>query len=94
MVKRSSEGISPYFVLLGTMSVNFLLAYILALPVSREDMACCKVNDGLSCFAGLLGAVQIAVQFGCFWLMSVLLPLTSSLVDSHALFPPLSVVSL
>jgi hypothetical protein len=58
-------------VLLGTTSLSFALAYILALPLSRDDMACCHVNSSLSCFAGVLGIAQIAVQWGCFWLMSV-----------------------
>lgn len=71
--RRSSAGISPYFVLLGTTSVSFSLAYILALPQSRMDMACCRVNSELSCFAGVLGIAQISVQWACFWLMYALL---------------------
>lgn len=69
IARRSSAGISPYFVLLGTTSLSFAFAYMLALPASRDDMACCRVNHSLSCFAGVLGVVQIAVQFFCFWLM-------------------------
>ena len=69
VVRRSSAGISPYFVLLGTLSVDFALAYILVLPTSRADMACCRTNSGFACFAALLGVLQIAAQFGCFWLM-------------------------
>ncbi|KAL8905731.1 MAG: hypothetical protein Q9207_002445 [Kuettlingeria erythrocarpa] len=42
VARRSSEGISPYFVLLGTTSGTFAFANILTLPESRADLACCS----------------------------------------------------
>ncbi|PGH10430.1 hypothetical protein GX51_00189 [Blastomyces parvus] len=64
--RRSSFGISPYFILLGTTSGTFSFANILVLPRSGEDIACCKEINGFSCFAGLLGIFQVGVQALCF----------------------------
>ncbi|QSS52607.1 PQ loop repeat protein [Histoplasma capsulatum var. duboisii H88] len=64
--RRSSFGISPYFILLGTTSGTFSFSNILVLPRSGEDIACCKEIDGFSCFAGLLGIFQVGVQALCF----------------------------
>lgn len=69
--RRSSEGISPYFVLLGTTSGTCGFANILTLPASRADLACCRVISGFECFAGLLGVAQVGVQWACFWFMYV-----------------------
>lgn len=67
--RRSSEGLSPLFVLLGTTSSTFAIANILTLPQSQADIACCKEISGFACVAGLLGIAQVAVQWGCFSLM-------------------------
>jgi uncharacterized protein with PQ loop repeat len=67
--RRSSEGLSPYFVLLGTTSGTFALVNILTLPQSQEDIACCREISRFACAAGLLGIAQVAVQWGCFSLM-------------------------
>ncbi|KAK5955671.1 hypothetical protein OHC33_003312 [Knufia fluminis] len=45
--RKSSFGLSPYFVLLGTTSGTCQFANILTLPGSRADMACCR-DDGVS----------------------------------------------
>ncbi|KAL4915333.1 hypothetical protein BDW62DRAFT_188788 [Aspergillus aurantiobrunneus] len=64
---RSSFGISPYFVLLGTTSGTFALANMVSQRQSLQDVACCKDVSGLSCFAGLLGILQVATQFLSFF---------------------------
>lgn len=69
VARRSAEGLSPYFVLLGTTSGTCAIANILMLPTSRSDIACCKVNSAFSCTAGLLGIAQIGAQWGCFFFM-------------------------
>jgi len=69
---RSSFGISPYFVLLGTTSGTSAFANILVLPRSTRDVACCKEISGLACFAGLLGILQAAAQWSCFIVVLVL----------------------
>jgi uncharacterized protein with PQ loop repeat len=70
--RRSSEGLSPWFVLLGTTSSTFALFNIISLPISQTDIACCGVNGRFACFAGLLGVAQVFVQWGCFAMMYVL----------------------
>lgn len=69
--RGSSEGISPYFVLLGVTSANAQFGNILSLPASRADVACCKEVSPFECIAGLLGIVQIGTQWVCFATMSV-----------------------
>ncbi|RMZ85659.1 hypothetical protein DV737_g653, partial [Chaetothyriales sp. CBS 132003] len=66
LVRRSSFGISPYFVLLGVTSGTCAFANILVLPASRADMACCHEISGFACFAGLLGVAQVGMQWSCF----------------------------
>ncbi|KAK4098339.1 hypothetical protein N658DRAFT_432214 [Parathielavia hyrcaniae] len=70
--RRTSEGISPYFVLLGTTSGTSAFANILLLPKSRQDVACCKELETFHCIAGLLGIAQLGVQWICFTFIFVL----------------------
>jgi hypothetical protein len=69
IARRSSEGISPYFVLLGTTSGTFAFANILALPTSRATVACCREVSGFGCFAAILGILQVGMQWACFTVM-------------------------
>jgi len=64
--RGTSEGISPFFVLLGTTSGTCAFANILVLPASRADVACCKTVSTFECVAGLLGIAQVGVQWFCF----------------------------
>jgi hypothetical protein len=66
---RSSFGISPYFVLLGTTSGTFALANMVSQQQTLQDVSCCKDVSGLSCFAGLLGILQVATQLLSFFAM-------------------------
>ncbi|KAK3389327.1 hypothetical protein B0H63DRAFT_390993 [Podospora didyma] len=70
--RGTSEGISPYFVLLGTTSATSAFANILLLPKSRQDVACCKELETFHCVAGLLGIAQLGVQWICFTFIFVL----------------------
>jgi hypothetical protein len=67
--RGTSEGISPYFVLLGVTSANAQFGNILTLPESTADVACCKHVSAFECTAGLLGIVQIGTQWICFSIM-------------------------
>jgi len=64
--RGTSEGISPYFVLLGVTSANAQFGNILTLPESRADVMCCKEVSPFECTAGVLGIVQIGTQWICF----------------------------
>lgn len=70
--RGTSEGISPYFILLGVTSATSGFANILTLPQSRQDVACCQVLDTFHCMAGLLGIAQLGVQWICFAFILVL----------------------
>ncbi|KAJ0424143.1 hypothetical protein BJY00DRAFT_309521 [Aspergillus carlsbadensis] len=69
---KSSFGISPYFVLLGATSGTFALANVVSQQQSLQDVACCKDVSELSCFAGLLGILQVGVQWLSFFMMLTL----------------------
>lgn len=69
--RGTSEGISPYFVLLGTTSATAGFANILTLPKSIDDASCCQELETLECVAGVLGIVQLGVQWVCFAFMLV-----------------------
>ncbi|KAF2846875.1 PQ loop repeat protein-like protein [Plenodomus tracheiphilus IPT5] len=70
--RRSSRGLSPMFVLLGTVSGTASIANILTLPQSTLDMACCADIGRFPCAAALLGIVQIGVQWSCFFFIMLL----------------------
>lgn len=70
--RRTSEGISPYFVLLGTTSATAGFANILTVEPSRAAIGCCKEIDTFECTAGLLGVAQLGVQWLCVGLILVL----------------------
>ncbi|OCK78774.1 PQ loop repeat protein-like protein [Lepidopterella palustris CBS 459.81] len=70
--RKSSRGISPMFVLLGTVSGTAAIANILTLPASRTDMGCCKDISPFACTAALLGIAQVGVQWTCFFFIMLL----------------------
>ncbi|KAG5936039.1 hypothetical protein E4U53_000297 [Claviceps sorghi] len=70
--RGTAEGISPYFVLLGTTSATSGFANILTVAKSREAMECCKELDTFQCAAGVLGIAQLGMQWACFALILVL----------------------
>ncbi|CAI6090138.1 hypothetical protein V2G26_006381 [Clonostachys chloroleuca] len=70
--RGTSEGISPYFVLLGTTSATAGFANILTVPPSRAAIGCCKELDTFECAAGLLGVAQLGAQWLCFVFILVL----------------------
>ncbi|PSN62003.1 PQ loop repeat protein-like protein [Corynespora cassiicola Philippines] len=70
--RRSSRGLSPLFVLLGSVSGTASITNILTLPESTRDMGCCKEIGTFPCAAALLGIVQIGVQWSCFFFIMLL----------------------
>ncbi|KAK5107873.1 hypothetical protein LTR62_000583 [Meristemomyces frigidus] len=69
---RTSEGLSPWWVLLGGLSSIAALGNILTLPVSRADIKCCRDINGGACAAALLGVAQIGLQWACFMFIVML----------------------
>lgn len=74
VIRRTSEGLSPWWVLLGSLSSIAAIGNILVLPASRTDMKCCKELDGGACAAALLGVAQIGCQWACFMFMYASVP--------------------
>jgi len=70
--RGTSEGISPYFVLLGTTSATSGFGNILTVAPSRAAIGCCKELETFECTAGLLGVAQLGAQWVCFALILVL----------------------
>ncbi|KAI9641713.1 hypothetical protein NHQ30_009569 [Ciborinia camelliae] len=70
--RGTSEGISPFFILLGTTSGTCAFANIIVLPASRADVACCRTVSTFECAAGLLGIAQVGVQWLCFSIILIL----------------------
>ncbi|KAF3767613.1 hypothetical protein M406DRAFT_253504 [Cryphonectria parasitica EP155] len=70
--RGTSEGISPYFVLLGTTSATAGFTNILTLPKSIQDAGCCQELETFECVAGVLGIVQLGVQWACFAFIFIL----------------------
>ncbi|KAG6029391.1 hypothetical protein E4U41_000352 [Claviceps citrina] len=70
--RGTAEGISPYFVLLGTTSATSGFANILTVAQSRQAIECCKELETFQCAAGLLGIAQLGMQWVCFALIFVL----------------------
>ncbi|KAK3709487.1 hypothetical protein LTR37_010860 [Vermiconidia calcicola] len=62
ITRRSSEGLSPWWVLLGGLSSIAAIGNILVLPQSRADIGCCKVVNG----------AQIGLQWACFMFIVLL----------------------
>ncbi|KAJ5382655.1 hypothetical protein N7517_000566 [Penicillium concentricum] len=89
--RRSSFGISPYFILLGVTSGTSAFANILVFPSTAQDVACCQEISGIACFAGLLGVFQVAMQWLCFF--SILLLFVIYFPRATSPTDPVSVVS-
>ena len=67
--RKSSLGLSPWWVLLGGLSSVAAIGNILTLPKSRADMACCSELSAGACAAAFLGVAQIGCQWLCFMFM-------------------------
>ncbi|KAK2057354.1 ATP synthase F0 [Colletotrichum caudatum] len=72
ITRGTSEGISPWFVLLGVTSATSGFANILTVAPSRRDIACCSELGTFECAAGLLGIAQLGMQWISFALILVL----------------------
>jgi hypothetical protein len=87
--RGTSEGISPYFVLLGTTSATAGFANILTVAPSRNAIGCCKELETFECAAGLLGVAQLGTQWMCFTAMyvDILCPMSILLTNRPNFFP-------
>ncbi|KAK9723013.1 hypothetical protein K7432_002263 [Basidiobolus ranarum] len=70
IVNKTSEGLSPWFLLLGSISSasSFLNILILQFPV----LTCCKYLSSGECFESVLGIVQVGIQWSMFVIILLL----------------------
>ncbi|KAJ2850191.1 hypothetical protein IWW36_002099 [Coemansia brasiliensis] len=68
--RRSSDGISPYFILLGTVGAGSNITNIILLQFIA--LQCCTVQTLGVCVASLLGILQVCIQGGMFYITFVL----------------------
>lgn len=62
-IKRTSEGLSKNFLLLGSSSSLFTVTNIIL--ISSKARACCKTLSSFNCVNSQLNLVQISVQCSC-----------------------------
>ncbi|KAJ2378323.1 hypothetical protein IW150_000875 [Coemansia sp. RSA 2607] len=68
--RRSSDGLSPYFILLGTVGAGSNITNIILLQFIA--LQCCTVQTLGVCVASLLGIVQVCIQGLMFYITFVL----------------------
>lgn len=67
--RKSAEGLSTLYILLGSLSGVCAVGNILVLPSTDVDMGCCKTNSTFACINGLLGMMQVILGIACFWVV-------------------------
>ncbi|KAK9379489.1 uncharacterized protein V2V93DRAFT_373930 [Kockiozyma suomiensis] len=70
ITRRSSRGLSPWYLLLGVTSGTCSLANVLLL--SSDVLSCCRQLSAGKCMAASLGVIQIALQFTMFAIILLL----------------------
>ena len=67
--RKSAEGLSTLYILLGSLSGTCAVANIMVLPQSQEDIACCRHYTRFGCVSRLLGIFQVTSGVALFWCM-------------------------
>lgn len=67
--RRSAEGLSTYYILLGSLSGVCAIGNIMMLPSSEDEISCCRELSTFACVSGLLGMLQVVFGISCFWIV-------------------------
>ncbi|KAI9148072.1 hypothetical protein HJFPF1_11894 [Paramyrothecium foliicola] len=67
--RKSAEGLSTLYILLGSLSGVCAVGNILVLPSTDEDIGCCRTNSAFACINGMLGMIQVILGIACFWVI-------------------------
>ncbi|KAI1614737.1 hypothetical protein EDD36DRAFT_163498 [Exophiala viscosa] len=67
--RKSAEGLSTYYILLGSLSGVCAVGNIMMLPSSAVEIGCCRTNTQFACISGLLGMLQVIFGIACFWVV-------------------------
>ncbi|KAG9568826.1 hypothetical protein KCU71_g1740, partial [Aureobasidium melanogenum] len=65
--RKSAEGLSTLYILLGSLSGTCAVANIMVLPSSQTDIACCRHYTTFGCISRLLGIFQVVSGVSLFW---------------------------
>ncbi|KAK9767307.1 hypothetical protein K7432_003002 [Basidiobolus ranarum] len=70
LASKSSEGFSPWFLLLGSVSCasSFLNVLVLQFPI----LSCCRFLSSGDCFENILGIIQVGIQWAMFAIILIL----------------------
>jgi hypothetical protein len=67
--RKSAEGLSTLYILLGSLSGTCAVANIMVLPSSQTDISCCRHYTRFGCISRLLGIFQVVSGVALFWCM-------------------------
>lgn len=67
--RKSAEGISAFYILLGSLSGVCAVGNIMMLPSSIVEIGCCRSNTRFTCISNLLGMLQVTFGIACFWVV-------------------------
>ncbi|KAK7740971.1 hypothetical protein SLS53_005034 [Cytospora paraplurivora] len=65
--RKSAEGLSTLYILIGALSGVCAVGNIMMLPSSEVEMGCCRELQRFACISGLLGMFQVIFGIACFW---------------------------
>lgn len=65
--RKSAEGLSTLYILLGSLSGVCAVGNIMMLPSSEVEIGCCRELQRFACISGLLGMFQVMFGIACFW---------------------------
>ncbi|KAI5241179.1 hypothetical protein E4T43_05684 [Aureobasidium subglaciale] len=65
--RKSAEGLSTLYILLGSISGTCAVANIMVLPASQTDISCCRHYTRFGCISRLLGIFQVVSGVSLFW---------------------------
>ncbi|KUI59782.1 hypothetical protein VP1G_06993 [Cytospora mali] len=65
--RKSAEGLSTLYILLGSLSGVCAVGNIMMLPSSEVEIGCCRELQRFACISGLLGMFQVIFGIACFW---------------------------
>lgn len=67
--RKSAEGLSTLYILLGSLSGVCAVGNIMVLPSSEDEIGCCRYRSTFACVSGLLGMAQVIFGIACFWVV-------------------------
>ncbi|KAK5686576.1 hypothetical protein LTS10_002696 [Elasticomyces elasticus] len=67
--RKSAEGLSTFFIFLGSIGGICAVGNIMMIPSSAVEIGCCRTNTRFACISSLLGMLQVIFGIACFWVV-------------------------